>query len=349
MRILDEHDFEELTTFVGEEDIHSGRIDNVIFTAINQEKLYSILKGHSDDSAKGKKCYRGKIEFNHCSFNDLNLSEKYMEENVVFRDCLFQGNVNCSNTEFLKDVSFDGSVFMDDVNFNDAVFHRIASFERIHLLPKAAFNCHGNVKKWTQQYYGSTKLLFRGAVFEGPVDFQYRQFPQFTSFEEAVFKNYFVFDNVDFRSGTTFAGAKYECISQLNEGILDPIQLQICFTMLRKSAEKARWSRVEIERIRNIEDNLEQYKYDGEYDDIKAKIYTSEDNPCLPNDKGFIRKDAVLKYTGWQEDSLDPIASKHPDNFKRFWVGNVLYFEFEPLREYFIKKNYSPRKKKKTA
>ena len=339
MPILDEHNFEELTTFVGEEDVENGLIMNVIFTAINQEKLYSFLKGHSDDSAKGKKCYRGKIEFNHCSFNGLNLSEKYMEENVVFRDCLFQGKVNCSKTEFLNDVTFDGSVFMDEVNFNDAVFHRIASFERIHLLPKAIFNCHGNVRRWTQQYYGSPKLLFRGAVFEGPVDFQYRQFPQFTSFEEAVFKNYFVFDNVDFRSGTTFSGVKYDCIHQLNEGKLNPIDLQVCFTMLRRSAEKAGWRPKEIELIRNIEDNLEQHRYDGEYDDIKAKIYTSEDNPCLPSDKGFIRKDAVLKYTGWREESLDVIASKHSNDFRRFWVGNVLYFEVEPLREFFAKKN----------
>ena len=191
MRILDEEYFQRIDskTTIDDTEIERGRIRCAQFTEINEEILDFLFSGEKTlieyrrSSSKQKHCHR-KLEFFHCTFPDIDISGKCMEEDIIFHECFFQGSVNCNKTEFKQNITFDGSVFKGEVNFKEAVFHKIASFRDIHLLPSGIFNCYGNLKKRTEQHLEMTKMFFHNAHFDGPVDFQYFQFPQFTSFEK---------------------------------------------------------------------------------------------------------------------------------------------------------------------
>ena len=130
-----------------------------------------------------------KVSFVNCTFKDDVLAyipdEKSgytfvanFEDNVVFKDCVFEQKAMFKYSDFEQDSNFSGT------KFNGASTFKYAKFEK--------------------------DISFENTLFDEPATFKYADFKRFVSFKNSIFKESAVFKYTEFNDGVSFNNVRFE-------------------------------------------------------------------------------------------------------------------------------------------
>lgn len=130
-----------------------------------------------------------KISFVNCTFKDDVLAYiphedsgytfvANFEDDVIFRDCTFEGKAMFKYSEFEFNTDFSGSKFREDTTFKYAEFNRAISFKNTN--------------------------------FDEPATFKYSKFKEFVSFANSIFQETATFKYTEFNNGVSFNNVKFE-------------------------------------------------------------------------------------------------------------------------------------------
>jgi len=120
-------------------------------------------------------------------------------EDVLFRDCKFEEEVNFKYTEFHEDADFPGAEFDEGIGFKYTEFHEAADFSGMKADASANF-------KYTDF---DEEVNMAGAKFGGGADFKYTKFPRGVDFSNVTFERDADFKYAEFPRGVNMANTTF--------------------------------------------------------------------------------------------------------------------------------------------
>jgi uncharacterized protein YjbI with pentapeptide repeats len=137
--------------------------------------------------------------FEGIEIGDIEFRGQRLERQVIINGAKFKGNVDFTNTLFLKDVSFRNSKFFGKVYFDSAHFEDSADFAFTEFEDEASFS---NKIRFAKH------IGFGGAIFHKKVSFENALFQGETYFGYTRFVSEAIFSYARFFERTFFDGAE---------------------------------------------------------------------------------------------------------------------------------------------
>ena len=177
----------------------------------NRRLERSVTNLFSDDNDTYESIVEVPVSFTSCTFLDDVLAYyhddrkkdtyvAHFEEDVVFKNCIFEEGSEFKYSEFNGGATFAGCTFHDAANFKYAEFSGDPSFKN------STFKSHADFKY--AEFSGGPS--FSNVQFEAGADFKYTEFPRQTSFEKASFRGLANFKYTKFKSPLNMSGVAFK-------------------------------------------------------------------------------------------------------------------------------------------
>ncbi|MCH9639711.1 MAG: pentapeptide repeat-containing protein [Betaproteobacteria bacterium] len=169
-----------------------GKEDTVKFVSNANFNHITISEGH--------------VSFNKAKFNNVNFQciKSEFEKKALFKNVLFNGVVDFTNTQLKDTCVFEDSIFLIKADFKEVVFVNRANFKNV----KFGLNTEFLGTDFSNTQF-DLSALFEGAEFKEQAIFEGTKFGNLAGFRNSAFEGNVSFKEAVFDRKAIFTGAKF--------------------------------------------------------------------------------------------------------------------------------------------